>query len=273
MIAVITTFFNPQNYITPIENYWKFRESLGNCNFFCLESSFDGNFETDSQYQITANKYNLMWQKERALNLLIESLPSCYDKIIMTDCDLVYCDKNWIAKMEEKLDHFPVVQEFGTIHYLDREGNITITKQSNTKRKGSLPGGCWGVRLKDFPPLLDFHIVGGGDSMQCWSWRGEFRISYPTTNEFRKMHLGKSLAHWKFAQGKIGLIDQSCFHLYHGSRKDRQYMSRHSILVDHWFDPARDIAIDDNGLWRWANYSPLLHKQVAEYFAGRKEDL
>ena len=62
------------------------------------------------------------------------------------------------------------------------------------------------------------------------------------------------------------------YHFWHGEMRDRGYPTRQSILQRFDFDPNRDIALDDNGCWRWNSDKPDLHDAVRAYFQDRKED-
>ena len=58
-------------------------------------------------------------------------------------------------------------------------------------------------------------------------------------------------------------------HLWHGSSAQRNYVDRHAILVEHDFDPERDIVLDPEGCWAWAPGREALAKAVADYFDSR----
>ena len=62
------------------------------------------------------------------------------------------------------------------------------------------------------------------------------------------------------------------FHLWHGSLRNRAYKNRHEGLRQFDFDPSRDIALDDNGTWRWASDKPEMHAFVRDYLMSRRED-
>ena len=53
------------------------------------------------------------------------------------------------------------------------------------------------------------------------------------------------------------------------SRKGRL---RHEDFRRFQFDPDTDVAIDDNGAWRWNTNKQEMHEHVREYFASRRED-
>ena len=275
MIAVIASFFNPAGFENIVSNYWRFRECLGNCDFYLCEASFDGTFETDATMKIHATDKNFMFQKERMLNLLLENLPDKYTKVIWTDTDLIYCDKNWIERMERMLETYNVVQGFSTIDLLNNDGSIGNRRFSYTHRMGNgLPGGCWGCRLDCLPDkqILDDHPLGGCDTLQMFAWQGRWNIRFPFSKNQRISFLEKGLQHYLNVGGKIGRLEQNCSHLFHGTTKNRQYVKRNQILEQFDFNPYDDIRIGSNGLWEWCSDKPELHKQVKNHFVGRRED-
>lgn len=91
-LAVITTFFNPCNYINLKHNYLKFSKKIKDkCDLFTIELSFDGNFfiNDENVIHINGDKDNILWQKERLLNILLSKLPKDYTNIAWVDCDIL----------------------------------------------------------------------------------------------------------------------------------------------------------------------------------------
>jgi hypothetical protein len=71
---------------------------------------------------------------------------------------------------------------------------------------------------------------------------------------------------------ETGFIDTDIFHLYHGDLALRKYSERMMILREHNYDPARDIALEPGGCWRWNSDKPEMHRRIREYFQERDED-
>lgn len=61
-------------------------------------------------------------------------------------------------------------------------------------------------------------------------------------------------------------------HLWPGDLADRGYDVRYQGLRVYDFDPFSDVALDENGCWRWNSDKPELHQYVREYFERRRED-
>lgn len=69
----------------------------------------------------------------------------------------------------------------------------------------------------------------------------------------------------------MGCVNGPVFHLWHGAHDNRNYRGRYKILKEANFDPAIDLAIDDQGCWKWNTDKTKLHKKVRDYFWCRQE--
>ena len=156
-----------------------------------------------------------------------------------------------------------------------------------------LTGLGWAARaeLLQAVPLYDRAILGGADKMIYGASFPEL-ISNKKLKELTKSHYkcpscGQRNESPKYTQdyqkwakqwanavgGSTSYVYQGVKDLYHGNRKLRNYMTRREILYTHDFDPMVDIAIDENGCWKWNSDKPELHHDVAHYFLSRKEDV
>jgi hypothetical protein len=72
--------------------------------------------------------------------------------------------------------------------------------------------------------------------------------------------------------GETAFLDCRLIHLWHGEVDDRRYRERHDGLRPYGFDPFVDIALEDDGSWRWNSDKPDMHAYVRTYFASRRED-
>jgi len=48
--------------------------------------------------------------------------------------------------------------------------------------------------------------------------------------------------------GKIGYCPGTIVHYFHGTKEDRQLISREQMLIKHLFDPDKDLTKDEQGL-------------------------
>lgn len=275
MLAAVCCYFNPCNFQNLKSNYFEFKRNLQGVDLFTIELSFNGKFEIPDAMHIEGNAKNFMWQKERLLNILVESLPAKYTKIAWIDADIIFQNPNWANDAERLLDEIPVIQLFQKSILLDDKKNF-VTAPSMTKLldlNKSRVGFAWAARRELFP-LYDLNIVGGGDTLMYYSWLG--RQSQHIVKAMSPAHYA-AYQQWHTtasdkAQGKVGYLPDNIIHLWHGDHKNRQYTSRHSILKNYSFNPATDIKIDENGLWCWNSDKPVMHQLIKEYFENRKED-
>lgn len=246
-LAVVSCFFNPCNSQSRLDNFRRFERSLG-VPVVTVELSFDGEFQIDGAIQIRGNESHLMWQKERLLNIAIESLPDDVDAVAWIDADLVFQNPLWYEQAKHLLTTHEHVQLFERIEYLDAAGNVerTVPSWAASRQGQRMPGGAWAARKESFTGgLPDRHIIGGGDWAMVNSWP---------------------------ADKKVGCVPGTVQHLYHGSQQDRQHNTREKILKRHQFDPQADIVVDETGLWKWSTDKPEMHAEVKAYFQNRKED-
>ncbi|GIW81341.1 MAG: hypothetical protein KatS3mg105_3148 [Gemmatales bacterium] len=287
-IAVITCYYNPCGYRLVREKYWRFRECLGRCDFFCIEASWNRRWETDAAFHITAHDNQLMWQKERLLNILIDKLPSRYDRIVWIDADLILLDPDWLERAGAMLDKYPVGQPWSRFHILDSKGCISRSMYSASYKRHhqeitqyASPGLLWAARREVLADgLIDCHVIGGGDSMQLVAWLGPYSKNWTQewmfraiNPEWRGPYLEQAQQALAKVQGQIGYCDGEVVHLYHGTRDNRKYVDRVKYLTDYCFDPTVHIKIGKNGLWSWTDKAhPEMVAKVKAYFNERLED-
>lgn len=294
---VVTTQFNPAGYKSLAQNYVRFAKHIqdSGVNLLTAELTYPGQAATiEGSLRYQAN--SVMWHKERLLNLAISQLPPECDMVAWVDADVLFTNHNWAQHTIDRLQRHPVVQMFEQCIMLDAVGDyykdaygfaFSLTSGFLDNPSGDRytyfngnykhPGFAWAARretIEAWGGLYDRHILGGGDFQmglalvgdQDSNWYGRFG---PT---FQQDMLDWSRKAFKITGGKIGYVPGMLTHMWHGHSEDRQYVERSKCLVDHEFDPQRDIEEDDSGLWRWATPKETMHQKVAEYFSARKED-
>lgn len=288
MIATVTCYFNPCHYENSRRNMKEFLRSYKGPDLHMIELSFDGQFESDAEIKIKGDpKRNLLWQKERLLNILINSLPAKYDKVAWIDADVLLLN-NWWDTAEYMLDNgFRALQPFSWASLTNEKLEIerrycSISyKFCNPDFKPPVrmypsSGFAWVARRDCLPDgkLLDFHITGNGDSMMVNAWLANFvPESHPINKKWHLHYLKEAAKHYRMIRQRVGYVPGELLHIYHGSWDNRKYNQRARYLTEHDYDPVNDIAIDEeNGLWRWTGTKPELEKVVANYFYERKED-
>ena len=118
----VTTYFNPFRGRLRRRNYDVFRRELG-LPLLTVEWSPEGRFEleeTDADMLLQISGGDLLWQKERLLNIGMAQALATWPQadLVFVDCDVVFADPGWSACVVEALDRFPAVQCFDTVGYL-----------------------------------------------------------------------------------------------------------------------------------------------------------
>lgn len=300
----VTCYFNPAGYQRKRDNYRAFRQHL-RVPLVAVELTFDGHYHLgpdDADIVVRVEGGDVLWQKERLLNVGIEALPAECDVVAWLDCDVVFESARWPRELREALDRFDLVQLFHERHNLppdvpveglsdwDRPASAMsfvhkfalgaathgdLVRNNAQLELGSTAGLAWASRreLLDRHRLYDACILGGGDRVMLCAGLGELTAGCLT------QHMnGRRAAHYlawarpfcESVAGRVGCIPGRLFHLWHGDLRDRRYESRLAHLAD--FDPFTDIAVGAGGAWRWSSDKPKLHAAVREYFAQRNED-
>lgn len=288
MLHCVTCYFNPKNYFRFKNNYIEFRKRL-KYPLTTVELAFnDQEFFIEDAIQIRGNDSHILWQKERLLNLAIESLPSKVDKIVWIDADLIFQNENWFNETEAALDEFPVVQPF---EYVTEDGvgdgEPSPNKEGHGFAKGYVDqkefdpkcwpkcGLTWAMRREAIPNgLYDKSIIGNGDALQLAAWMGQWdnyliNLMPPKT---RKEYLLSKYEDYSVVESKIGYVKGVITHLYHGNAKNRRYFERNKILINNDFDSLEDIVLDDNGLYKLSSNKPRLYEDLKQYFSERRDD-
>jgi hypothetical protein len=304
MLWGVTAYFNPAGYESRRDNYRNFRKRL-KTPLATVEMSTDGRFELrreDAEILVQLSGGDVLWQKERLLNIALHNLPNDCDIVAWLDCDVVFGDDEWPARARSALNSYRLLQLFEERCDLFPGRDLTHPAVcARTPARGykiatgryrderdyrnagifvadySVPGHAWAARrdLLEKHGLYDARIIGSGDLAIVSAAMGEF-------DHYFKSHAmnARQIQHFRdwadpfFADvaGNVGYIGGRIFHLWHGERKDRQYAKRQQSVLKAGFDPFTDIAIATSGCWRWNSDKPQLHRDLRDYFASRNED-
>lgn len=307
---VITSYYNPVGYRRRFENYHRFRAQL-NHPLATAELSFDGKHrlgDGDADLLLHLHGGDVLWQKERLLNLLLERLPAECRVVAWVDCDLLFQRRDWSERAVAALDAAALVQPFHRAHHLApdvadlvdgqtlrADGVLRVVESAASRiasgssiesvlaratdrgRNAPTPGFAWVARreLVARHGFYDACIVGGGDTALACAAFGAFEQVirlHDMNRQQRARYLAWAEPFHRDVRGAVAAIDGDLGHLWHGDIADRHAADRHRGLTPHAFDPHVDIAIADSGPWRWATDKPELHRYVGDYFRLRRED-
>jgi hypothetical protein len=309
----VTSYFNPRRYRARLANYRTFRRELA-APLVTVEWSCDGAFELDAgdaDVLIQLSSPDLMWQKERILNLAVAAVPANVECIAWLDCDIVFARPDWRDAALRQLDRAVLVQLFSRCHDLAKAtsgdgfdpAGVQSTAESFVRlsqlpgsdealfgrlwgsqdeggrftRRQRLSGHAWAARreLLERHPIYDACILGAGDRAFACAAFGKQEAAqqgWLRNPRQREHYLRWADPFARAVDGKIALVEGDLFHLWHGSVQDRRYRERHTGFERFAFDPFHDIAVDTAGMWRWSSAKPEMHRFVAGYFAERRED-
>lgn len=295
---IVTCYFNSLNFRTRRETYDQFADSIraSGLNLFTVECAFgDTDFTLPHESQgMRLRGRNLMWQKERLINLAIAALPKSVRKVAWLDCDVMFSNPDWAVQTAALLDDCPIVQTFKTAIRLPRGDTsyrglgevwngfawVSEVVQGVLVReypKHGHTGFGWAARreLLDRHGLYDACISGSGDHFMAHAMRGDLLMDCGLRAIGAKLRTHYQRWAQPFhadVRGRIGSTPGTLLHLWHGDTKDRRYGDRQEELNRLDFDPTADLQISDNGLWEWAGERPELRQWMRRYFESRKED-
>lgn len=288
-LAVITSFFNPKNYVNLRANYIKFSTEVEkHANLFPIELSFNNEFFIQSKnvIRIKGDETNVLWQKERLLSIALENLPEEYTNVAWLDSDILFENENWVEDINTALESFKVVQVYEKAQRLDADGKIGITSEGIVKALENpkytkvpntmigITGFGWAIRREVIDELkfLDTQIVGGADALMYFSFFGI--KDAPIHNQLSAKWI-QYIEPWidratNIVNGSVGYVRGTITHLYHGTTQKRNYHGRYDLLKSINFDPGNDLQLSDNGMWQFKDSS--LNTEIAKYFDSRDED-
>jgi hypothetical protein len=301
---VITCYFNPGNYQRRLANFREFRRRLA-APLVAVELAFDGPFElspSDADVLVRLRGGAVLFQKERLLNIAWRHLPPRAEKIAWLDADVFFETEEWISATVKRLDDFPVVMPYSRVAELRRDTPVRATPaltdcdlgysllhrwnsgellpgvlQSNMRLARTNAGLAWACRRDAFEGIgfYDACVAGSGNRAILGAALGHIddTIAYLRMSDRWAEHY-RNWAHRHFdrVQGRIGSVDATVFHLWHGDLERRRYSGRHQEFAKYAFDPGCDIGSHASGCWAWSSEKPQMHEFLRRYFVERRED-
>ena len=118
----ITSYFNPCRYTSRLRNFRRFRRAL-TVPLIAVEWGYQGQFDltdADADIVVRANGTDVLWQKERLLNLGLARLPPHVECLAWLDSDVVLERADWARAAVDQLHSHQIVQLFSELHDLPR---------------------------------------------------------------------------------------------------------------------------------------------------------
>ena len=296
-LAVMCCYFSSVSFKNPVNNYYIFKKFIEqHVDLYTIELVFDGEepqLGADSFYKKTlrgSRADNLLWQKERLLNILAEDIldKTDYKYLGWADADVLFQNENWDKSVCDVLEDHLVTQMFdsaallspdltikeipeeyfglpqrylSTIKAWETEGASTSDPINLAGPPATQCGFAWAACREFFETvgLEDRNVFGDSDSCMIAAFTG----GEPFFNVHQIHCMGPSTVPEFTAYKKkirdlasslnkkvISCSDGSIYHLQHGSLKGKQYCSRLDMIKEARFDALKHIELDKNGLWK-----------------------
>lgn len=244
---------------------------------FTIELVYEGRTpEIPDAIHVTSDSF--MFHKENLYRILERRIPKRFKKLAFIDCDVLFKDPSWYQETSELLNDHDVVQPFEMAHWMDiTYKKVTLSRKSvllNPKKTWDYtyhPGFAWCMRRKWYKQVgfFDYAVSGSGDTLSAMAW-----LRQEVPRSFHSLPAALRRAHAEFAAHpppRITYLKGShLFHLYHGSRNNRQYVDRHKVL-----NGSQDISeLTDRtpeGVLEWMDpktWNPVF----LSYFTSRDDD-
>lgn len=296
----VVPYQNPCQYESRLRNFRTFREKLG-IPLLVVEISRTGDFQLKRQdadilLQIVAE--DRLWQKERLVNIGVANLPDNAAYVAWLDCDIVFENSDWSREAASQLRHgFDLVQPFKSVVHQTRNdqtvfpasfdfmrpdcelgaGYAVVNKKftfNGGERATYSPGHAWCSRKDRIAsyPLYDRMISGSGDTIHLASALGLlesclqiFPLSSPHLEDIRKHYRQAGLQ-------RVSYVENTIFHLYHGTFNNRNYLQRHQLMKEFGFDPDVHLVLNPRLPLQLTAKGAMISAILGEYFNSRRED-
>ncbi len=278
-MAICFVLFNPAQTKRILMNYFYIKNILERQGLpvFTLELVYEGRTpELPDAFHVSTNSF--LFHKENLYRILETKIPPCYKKLAFLDADVYFTDKTWYAKTSKLLDSFDVVQPFERAHWLDLTYKKTmLTRKSvvcNNKQLWDFtyhPGFAWCMTRKWYNQVgfFDYAVSGSGDTLSTAAWLQKL---FP--EKFQSLPTPLKPIYAEFVNHPAPKItylkDTDIYHLYHGSRENRQYAERHKML-DIKADIRDMLQKNKESVWEWKEASKW-NPVYLDYFKKREDD-
>jgi hypothetical protein len=262
--------------------------------------------------QVRGAENHELWLKESLVNVGVRRLPPDWKYMAWIDADVEFVRPNWVSETIHALQHYSVIQPWShsvdlTPDYdvADNEwGNavdksfcaawvdgdfIDIDQDYGTNnpvgQRGGLAGSgkraarshfgyAWAIRREAFDAiggLIDWLVTGSGDYHMALAFGGLPWPKDASAGYVRRLEVFSKRCEQHIRQN-IGYVPGLILHHWHGRKKQRGYISRHSIIHASKFDPDLDLQLDWQGIPVLTGNNLILRDGLRQYFRARNED-
>ncbi len=300
-LAIVTCHFNPSGYASKLAKFTRFREPIikSGLDLFIIECTFAGRspeLPRDWNAKVISAR-DVLWQKERLLNILVGELPKRFKKVVWLDADLLFAERDWAVRVSEALNSESIVVQpfelairlppkrdtFEGIGELYKSFASIYLESPNCLLRGRYPehghtGFGWAARREIVEEgLYDACISGSGDHVMahafCGDWESDCITRTFGTDTAMLTHFQSWAEHiYPRVRARVGFIPGTILHLWHGDMANRRYALRNQELIAMRFDPYRHLEARSRECWQLTDVATDFRTWALEYFQHRRED-
>jgi hypothetical protein len=293
VITVISNVCEFKRRYELMEQFIKRMEQFHNIKLYIVELAYG-----EQDFQITSDKNpahlqlrtkHALWHKENLINLGIKNLlPHDWKAVAWIDADIEFENINWSLDTLKLLTQFDLVQLF-TVCFDLNEHEIPMSifqgfgyKYCNGEEFKHIkgvnywhPGYAWACTREFYEKiggLYERGILGSGDYILT---QGILESVACGDKNLKNYHIDikKYVDNICSLDINIGYTPGTIRHFFHGSKANRKYIERNSILLKYDYDPIRDLKYDDNGvIVPSENMSKEFIDEILQYFKERNDD-
>lgn len=302
----ITTYYNPAGYQRRRTNYTQFRRHL-KVPLLAVELAPAGRSELkadDAELLVSLDGDDVLWQKERLLNIGLSHLPTHVKYVAWLDADVILPAANWTAQARAALETAQLVQLFNQVYHFERDDKLEsfviephrvtgtaiaqLLKEKNWSSSKLHPttgndtrsracGLAWAARRE----LLTTHgwyeamICGSGDRamvLAACAYFEEARAIFDMDDRRQTHYLAWARPFYAAVQGRLDSLSGCLLHLWHGDLANRDYETRHQRFARLDFDPTVDLLTAPAGHLQIRRERYDVQNFLREYFTSRRED-
>jgi len=295
--AVLIAFYNPARFKRILTNALYVINMLNEKKIpvFIIECVFHKNKQQIPNATLVVKSNSYMFYKEQLLNKLETIVPEKYTKLVFLDADVIFDTPDWVDQISTSLEKYDVIQPFSQSCWLTPDNTRIYSKKNSYAhaiiRKMPInkatvhdyhPGFAWAMKRDIFRKIGGFFprsIIGGGDVTFVLNLF-PFKLSDDFFYYIVDQNFGKFIieawreynANFKTVNPRLGYLSNRAFHLFHGVKEHRQYVSRYqdiyNVLKGTWND---EINVNSDGLFEFKR--PEDNSIVLKYFKSRNEDI
>lgn len=246
--------------------------------------------------RVRVRSSTLVWNKENLINIGISRLPEGWKYVATIDGDVIFKNRNWADETVHKLQLDFVIQPWQHCYDLGPNGQHLDVHESllslwwrgkpivqgigNPATSGyqfGHPGYAWAWKreaLERVGCLLETAALGAADHHMGLGLFGLAPYSYPPyiSDQYKRDVLNWQARACQHINQRVGHVEGTIEHLWHGRKTDRRYIDRWEIVRRHGFNPDSDLKRNTHGVLELAGNKPAFGQDIMRYFHQRNDD-